>query len=79
MNDEIRSRSAKVLSLALGKPVEPTSNPSKSFSAEWDSLKHIELILMLEEEFKIRFSAKEVNVISSLDDIVRQVMLKNES
>jgi acyl carrier protein len=77
MNQDISSRAAKILSLALRKPVEPTHLLSRENTAEWDSLKHVELILMLEEEFHIRFSSAEASSLSSLENIVRQVKEKH--
>ena len=42
----------------------------------WDSLKHMELILRIEEEYRIRFTSREVAEIRSLDDLVRIIELK---
>lgn len=79
MIDEIRAKASKILSMALEKTIDPVTNPLRADTAKWDSLKHIELILMLEDEFKIRFSANEVNAIRSLDDIVEKIKAKNGS
>lgn len=79
MNPEIRVRVAKILSLALGQPVDPISNFSREDHPNWDSLKHVEMILMLEGEFGVRFTAGEVALLGSLDDIVQKVLHKNAS
>ena len=76
MNEEIREKSAKILSVALGKTIDPWSQLKREDSAEWDSLKHIEMVLMLEDEFKIRFSSEDVNHMRSLDQIVKAVTAK---
>ena len=35
--------------------------------ASWDSINHMNLIVSLEEEFKVRFSEEEINELISLD------------
>jgi acyl carrier protein len=35
--------------------------------ATWDSINHMNLIVALEEEFKVRFSENEINELLSLD------------
>jgi len=42
----------------------------------WDSLRHMELILRLEEQFDVRFSIREASTIQSLNDIVGIVGVK---
>ena len=79
MNQDIRHRAAKILSLALEQPVDPANPFPRGKNPCWDSLKHVEVILMLEEEFKIRFTSSEVASLGSLDDIVHQVSVKHAS
>jgi acyl carrier protein len=76
MSNDIKTRAAKVLSTALGRSFTPADDPKRSETPDWDSLKHIELILMLEAEFQIRFSGAEVTALRSLDDIVEKVRSK---
>ena len=40
-------------------------NLSTKKSAKWDSLKHLDLIFSLEEQFKLKFSNKEITTIKS--------------
>jgi acyl carrier protein len=42
----------------------------------WDSFKHIEIILAVEEKFDIKFSTREVDGLNSVADLVRAVTLK---
>ena len=42
----------------------------------WDSLKHINLILELEQEFKISLDTKEIESMLSFDDILKTLKLK---
>jgi acyl carrier protein len=57
--------------------------PEEAFSAEstpqtvtgWDSLKHIELVMAVEQAFKVRFGAAELATLRSLGQF-RQLLLR---
>lgn len=70
MNQDIRSRAAVVLAEVMETNIAADDNPNRNELHNWDSLKHLELILLLEEEFQIRFSAEQVSRVESLNDIV---------
>lgn len=42
----------------------------------WDSLSHVTLILAVEKEFKVRFSQKELLVLSNVGDLHRIIESK---
>ena len=42
----------------------------------WDSLKHINLILELEQEFKISLDTKEIESMLSFDEILKTLKMK---
>ena len=42
----------------------------------WDSLKHINLILELEQEFNISLGTKEIESMLSFDEILKTLKLK---
>jgi acyl carrier protein len=42
----------------------------------WDSLTHIDLIVAVEKEFKIRFRTAEVNGMKNVGDLVRLIVQK---
>lgn len=51
----------KIISQVMDVPVEEVNENSSSENLEkWDSFQHMNLILALEEEFKIRFSDEEI-------------------
>ncbi len=70
MKDDIRIRACTVMSEVLKIPVLADDNIMRSTTDQWDSLMHLELILALEEEFQVRFSAEQAANMHSLDDIV---------
>lgn len=46
---------------------------------QWDSFNHINLIMLLEEEFGINFSTKEIGMIGSIGHLVRLIEAKSMS
>jgi|DewCreStandDraft_1066081.scaffolds.fasta_scaffold00149_55 acyl carrier protein len=77
MNDQLGSKITSLVADMLN--IEPSSLSSqlRSQIANWDSLRHMELILRLEEEFQVRFSSKEVAEIKSLEDFVQMIEAKS--
>lgn len=77
MNDELRKQVGSILSDVLNTALPQNENPKREEIPNWDSLKHMELILRLEEHFNIRFSIKEVAGITSVDDLVEIIEVKS--
>jgi acyl carrier protein len=42
----------------------------------WDSLSHVDMILLVEEEFGIRMSARELGALNNVGDLVRVILAK---
>lgn len=69
--DVVEVRVRGVLARVLGMPMEGiTDEASSETIATWDSLRHISLILELEEAFSVRFSGEEIVEMLSLKEIV---------
>ncbi|MBG9755862.1 hypothetical protein ABD89_07895 [Lysinibacillus sphaericus] len=45
-------------------------------NATWDSIKHLEIIMAIEEEFDIRFTATEVTAVKTIQDLYEYVEKK---
>jgi acyl carrier protein len=57
----MRENVLHVISQVLGMPVDELSEDSSPENIEaWDSLKHMNLVLALEEEFGVRFSDEKI-------------------
>lgn len=51
-------------------------NFSKNNTDKWDSFTHLDLIVKLEQEFKISFSPEEIGSIESYNDIKKIIKSK---
>ena len=61
----------KVVSRIMGVPAhEIVSDSSPKTIAYWDSMKHIKLILAVEEEFNVTFSDEEIANIQSVGNLI---------
>ena len=74
---QIQSAVAELLSITVGRHIAQTESVTRDFEPTWDSLKHIELILILEEHFGVRFSEEEMAALRSSDEIVRLIEEKS--
>ena len=74
---QIQAAVVELLSITVGRPIAPTESVTRDSEPTWDSLKHIELILMLEEHFGVQFSEKEMAALRSSDEIVHAIEGKN--
>jgi acyl carrier protein len=75
--DGVDSTVREILETALGEPLEPGEDPSRSQTERWDSLSHLEIVLMLEEQFAVRFSEEEIVALDSLNGILAVLREKN--
>ena len=73
LKEKLKLVMAKVFKIT---PEKIPDNISLGGINEWDSLRHMDLILALEEDFDIRFTDEEINDLISLDLIAMVVALK---
>ena len=67
----MKERIIKIISQVMGVPVERISGDSSPDTIEeWDSLKHMNLVLALEEEFGIQFTDEQIVEMLSVELIV---------
>ncbi len=76
MND-MKSLVLECLSTVLNKEI--TSDIKRESLDEWDSLRHVELIFMLEDRTGLRFTEDEISGITSTSDIADLISIKNGS
>lgn len=56
---------ADILSMLLGQDIDINSDVSMTNCEVWDSMKHIEIITTLEEEFNISFPIEDIPKLTS--------------
>ena len=66
----------QVLSTVLKRPLPLGRDTSTENTAEWDSLKHIEIMFAVEEELGIQFSEEELGNLHSAAAIVAASLVK---
>jgi acyl carrier protein len=70
---QIQSAVADILSITVRRAITATETVVRDSEPAWDSLKHVELIFMLEDRFRIQFHEDEMPVLRSSEDIVRSL------
>lgn len=74
---KVQAAVAELLSISVGRQIAPTESVTRDSEPTWDSLKHVELMLMLEEHFDVQFSEEEMAALHSSDEIVDAVEEKS--
>lgn len=65
-----------VFEVVLKRPIAPQESISQETEGDWDSVRHIELLFMLEEEFGITFDEDEMSELQSFDEIVDKLLAR---
>jgi acyl carrier protein len=74
MSTAIQDRVIQVISNILNVPTTNLSDDSSPESvSQWESMKHISLVLALEEEFDIQFDDSQISDLQSVKAIVKAI------
>ena len=74
---EVEARLLDVLASILNVPRQTIGHDaSRATLDEWDSLKHMHVILALEDDFKVEFSDREISELASASDLIRAIAAK---
>lgn len=71
--EEVEKAVTAVISSVLKVPV--MGNACRSEHQEWDSLKHIEVVFAIEDEFGIQFDEETIGQLVSVPDIVKRLVI----
>ena len=63
----------EVFSIVFNKTFKENEIISKQTERDWESLKHIELIMAIEEQFEITFNPEEISELDSFDKILEKI------
>ena len=72
--DDLGQRLREVMSAVFG--IDPTviaGDASSATIAEWDSVRHLQLMLALEEEFNVQFDADELVSLRTVPLIIQRL------
>jgi acyl carrier protein len=69
----LRLQVHRLLGYILRRPIDERENPSRATEPTWDSLKHIELMFLLEDHFEVRFSARDMSQVEDAIGIQRML------
>ena len=61
----------RLLGMILERPVSSEENPSRASELKWDSLKHVELVFLLEDHFGAQFTPEDLSQMSDVHEITR--------
>jgi acyl carrier protein len=67
------------LSTALGRAIKPQDDVQLANESGWDSIKHVELMFMLEETFGIVMDPDDFTSISSIEECTARVVAHLEA
>lgn len=71
---DVKEKIFKVISQVMGVPVEDVNEDSSPDSIpDWDSLRHMNMILALEEEFGLEFTDEQLVEMLSVGIIILEV------
>ncbi|MDC3287131.1 acyl carrier protein [Alphaproteobacteria bacterium] len=79
MLDETENKIIQIFSQVVGVPVDSVSISITPNDVEnWDSMKHVMLLLAVESDFELKFSDLEMVSIGSLSELIKLVKSKND-
>jgi acyl carrier protein len=70
VSDSLEKRAREVLQVVLGLPAGD-GDIVRERTPEWDSIKNVEIVFALEEQFAVRIPETELSGLESLGSIVR--------
>ncbi len=74
MKDNIQERVIKIIASIMNVPQESLDESSSPESVDrWESMKHINLVLAIEEEFNIQFDDEQISQLYDVGSIVKTI------
>lgn len=63
----------EIFSTLFNRPISPDEDFSMDTQSDWDSMKHIEVIMTLEEELGLSFEAADIPHLTSIAKITKKI------
>ena len=74
---EIEGAVTRILAAVLKRDFTPGQDITRENTEKWDSLKHVEIMFAVEEEFGVEFSEDELGNLDSVRSIASAVRAKH--
>jgi acyl carrier protein len=71
--DDVEAGVRRIMSVVLKRPIQPGEAVSRAAERGWDSLRHVELVFSIEDEFGVSFDEHELASLDSLDAFVETI------
>ena len=68
---DLPSEVRRLLGLVLRRQIGDSENPSRDTEPGWDSLKHVEIVFLMEDHFQVRFEGAEISSLKDAGELVR--------
>jgi acyl carrier protein len=79
MNNEIKKSVTTIMSVVFNVPAESINEHSSTNTiSSWDSLKHMSLIVSLEEQLGCEFTDEQISEMTSFEKIIEIVLSLND-
>lgn len=75
--ESIEEKVVAILSALLKRDLDPGTRITRENTDGWDSLKHVELLFAIEDEFEVEFDEYEQSELDSVSKIVSLVRAKH--
>ena len=73
MNGQISAEVRRLMGLILRRDIPINAEVRRDQEPAWDSLKHVEIMFVIEDHFSVKFSAAEFAGLASIDQIAAAV------
>ncbi len=66
-DNAVRAKLAEIFSAVLKRPIGPEDTVNRGGDKDWDSLRHVELVFVIEDAFGVTFPPEVAETLASLD------------
>lgn len=73
MSNQLNDKIVEIFSTLFKRTININENLSMESEPKWDSMKHIEVIMVLEEELGITFKPETIPSLTSMSKIIEEI------
>lgn len=73
MSNQLDDKIVEIFSTLFKRTINKNDNLSMESESKWDSMKHIEVIMVLEEELGITFKPEIIPSLTSMSKIIEEI------